>query len=152
MSNETSAKVHVTKSFTAGKDELYKAWTEPEKLKQWWKPMNKQLQDVENDIRQGGKVVYRFEGNLTIKGEYKEAAPAEKLVYSWNWELPEEAAHKGEYLLTIQFKESGNGSTLDVTQENFKDEHAIKPHQEGWEEALNDLKDYLETSTVAQEG
>lgn len=146
MSNDTSAKVHATKRFAAGKEELYKAWTEPEQLKQWWRPMNKQLQNVENDIRPGGKVIYRFEGDLAIKGEYKETAPAEKLVYSWNWELPEETMHKGEYLLRVEFKEDGDGSTLDVTQENFENEHAIKPHQEGWDEALNDLHAYLQKS------
>lgn len=148
MNNENSPGVHVTKDFPATKDTLYKAWTEPEQLKQWWKPMNKQLLTVENDIRQGGRVVYQFEDGLTIKGEYKEATEAEKLVYTWNWELPEEAEHKGEYLLTVLFKQEGDNSQLAVTQENFKTEHAIKPHQEGWEDALDALHDFLSKETV----
>jgi len=147
MSNESNS-VHVTKEFAVSKDELYKAWTEEEQLKQWWKPMNKQLTQVENDIREGGRVAYHFDDNLQIQGEYKEVAEGEKLVYSWNWELPEDSTHKGEYLLTVKFSENGNGSILDITQENFKHEHAIKPHTSGWEESLEDLKSYLSHATA----
>lgn len=143
MSNETNARVHVTKSFPVSKEELYKAWTAEEQLKQWWKPMNKQLSSVKNDIREGGRVTYHFEDNLQIEGEYKEVAEGEKLVYSWNWDLPDDSMHKGEYLLTVQFKGEGSESILDVTQENFRSEHSIKPHEEGWEEALEGLRHYL---------
>lgn len=141
MSNERS--IRITKEFPAGKEALYKAWTDPEQLKQWWKPMNKQLQKVENNIRPGGKVAYEFEGDLVVKGEYKEAASGEKLVYSWIWEVPEESMHKGEYLLTIGFSGDGERSTLDVQQESFQDEHAIIPHEDGWQQALEYLRNYL---------
>jgi uncharacterized protein YndB with AHSA1/START domain len=147
MSNESNS-VHVTKEFAVSKEELYKAWTEEEHLKQWWKPMNKQLTQVENDIREGGRVAYHFDDNLQIQGEYKEVAEGQKLVYSWNWELPEDSTHKGEYLLTVKFSESGNGSVLDITQENFKHEHSIKPHTSGWEESLEDLKAHLSHATA----
>lgn len=143
MQNEHAAQVHLTKSFPVSKDQLYKAWTSPEALKQWWRPMNKQLQNVENDIREGGRVAYQFEEDLRISGEYKEVEAGSKLVYSWNWELPEESLQRGEYLLTVVFKEEAEGSALEVTQENFHDEHAVKPHQTGWEEALEGLKQYL---------
>jgi uncharacterized protein YndB with AHSA1/START domain len=105
--------------------------------------MGKQLTNVENDIREGGAVVYQFDDNLRIKGSYKEVKQGDRLVYSWTWEIPEESLHKGEYLLTVQFNGNGNESSLDVTQENFKDEHAVKPHQSGWDESLEGLRNYL---------
>lgn len=148
MNNETSASVRVSKDFPVSKEELYKAWTEEDQLKQWWKPMNKKLTRVENEIRQGGQVAYFFEDDLQIKGEYKEVAEEDKLVYSWNWDFPKESMHKGEYLLTVQFSGSGNESKLDITQENFQNEHSIKPHQDGWEEALKDLKEYVSHATA----
>src|SRR5690349_13788222 len=104
MTNETSPAINVTEQFPVDIEALYKAWVEPDQLKKWWKPMDKQLASVENDVREGGKVVYRFEAGLTIGGQYKEVKPAEKLVYSWNWELPDGAVHNGEYLLTVLFK------------------------------------------------
>lgn len=143
MSNEQETNIQLSKSFPASKHELYNAWTSPEELKQWWRPMNKQLLEVENNITQGGKVKYLFEDDLKIAGEYKEVEEGNRLVYSWNWEHPEESLHKGEYLLTVTFNEDGNGSQLEITQENFKEEHAIKPHQSGWEEMLQNLSDHL---------
>lgn len=144
METNQAQQIHLTQSFAAGKEALYKAWTEEAELKQWWHPMDKQLASVENDIRPGGTVRYTFENGLEIHGTYKEAQPAEKLVYSWVWEMPEDSVHKGEYLLTIRFRGSDGESELDVLQENFKSEHAVKPHQEGWEDALQKLKGHLE--------
>lgn len=144
MANESAQSVHLTKEFGASKEKLFSAWTRPEELKRWWRPLQKRLTDVQNDIRPGGTVAYTFEGGeLQISGTYKEAIPNERLVYTWNWELPEDAAHKGEYLLTILFKGNGDRSTLEVRQDNFQQEHSIQPHQQGWEEALNDLHGYL---------
>lgn len=148
MKNETTARVHVTKKLPVSKEVLYKAWTEEEELKQWWKPLNKKLTHVENDIREGGTVAYQFENDLNIQGKYKEVAEGQKLVYSWIWDFPQESMHKGEYLLTVEFNSDGEESTLDIIQENFKNEHSIKPHEEGWEEALKDLKKHLEKATV----
>jgi uncharacterized protein YndB with AHSA1/START domain len=138
-----SQQVNVQKQFQVSKDKLYKAWTEEGQLKQWWKPMEKELLSVENDIRQGGAVVYTFSNDLKIHGEYKEVELGKKLVYSWVWELPEDSHHKGEYLLTIVFNDKDNGSELQVTQENFKSEHSIQPHQDGWEQALENLQTFL---------
>jgi uncharacterized protein YndB with AHSA1/START domain len=144
MSNENNPTIQVSKSFDISKEKLYKAWTEPEELKQWWKPMDKQLTKVENEITEGGTVRYQFEDNLQVRGEYKEVTPGEKLVYSWIWEVPEESLHKGEYLLTVSFKDDGDGgSSLDISQQNIMEEHAVKPHQTGWDGALEDLKNYL---------
>lgn len=143
MQNENPSTIHVEESFPVDKATLYKAWTEPDELKKWWKPLNKQLLRVENDLRAGGKVVYEFEGELKISGEYKEVEKENRLVYSWNWSFPQKAIHDGDYLLHVQFNQAGNGSSLTVTQENFKDEHAIKPHREGWEASLAALKNYL---------
>lgn len=149
MSNQQETNIHLTKSFPVSKQELYHAWTAPEELKKWWKPMNKQLIRVENEMAEGGKIVYEFEDGLHISGTYKEVDEGNRLKYSWNWEHPDESVHKGEYLLTVSFKEDGDGSLLEIAQEEFKEEHAIKPHQTGWEEALEGLHNYLLQSNRA---
>ena len=145
MNNNDSLNIHFTRDFAVSREALYKAWTSPEELRQWWKPLGKKLSEVKNELREGGAVQYVFEdGHLQINGIYKEVKEKEKLVYTWNWDLPDETVHRGEYLLTIVFKESGQNSTLDVMQENFKEAHAIQPHRQGWEQALEDLEKYLE--------
>jgi len=136
--------VYITKSFAVAKAELYNVWIEETQLKQWWKPMNKSLLNVENNIQPGGKISYQFENDLTITGQYKVVQPEEKLVYSWNWSLPHDASHDGEYLLTVLFSGDDKQSELEIRQDDFKNIHAVKPHHEGWEKALEDLKQYLE--------
>jgi uncharacterized protein YndB with AHSA1/START domain len=142
--NEQAQQVSIQKQFSASRDELYKAWTEENQLKQWWRPMDKELVSVENEIQEGGTVVYTFSNDLKIQGEYKEVQPGQRLVYSWIWELPEDSHHKCEYLLTVLFNNKDNGSELQVTQENFKNEHSIQPHQDGWEQALENLTAFLD--------
>lgn len=144
--NEQAQQVKIVKAFPVSKEELFKAWTEEDQLKQWWKPMNKELVNVENEIKEDGAVVYTFDNDLKIHGKYKQAQPAEKLVYSWIWEMPGDSHHKGEYLLTVLFSKKGQGSELQVTQENFKSEHSIQPHRDGWEQALNELEAYLKNT------
>lgn len=144
--SEQAQTINFQKEFTAAKDKLYRAWTEEASLKQWWKPMNKNLVSVESDIRPGGKVAYTFEGGLKIHGEYKEAQPGEKLVYSWIWELPEASTHDGEYTLTVGFGGNGEKSSLTVLQEAFQHEQSVQPHREGWEGALEELKRFVENS------
>jgi uncharacterized protein YndB with AHSA1/START domain len=136
------------KDFTVPVEHLYKAWTTPEDLKQWWKPSGNQLKTVELDIQEGGKFKYEFEGKdsqitLLITGEYQEVKENEKLAYSWNWSVPANVVEPSEHELIILFFTDGEGSKIKVTQENFQDEESINPHQEGWEKALNDLQEYL---------
>ncbi|HVF97558.1 MAG TPA: SRPBCC domain-containing protein [Flavisolibacter sp.] len=142
--NEQAQQIGLQKEFATSKESLYRAWTEDAALKQWWKPMNKELVSVENDIQPGGKVAYTFENDLKIHGEYKEVQQGEKLVYSWIWDLPDDTQHKGEYLLTIGFSGNSETSRIDVLQENFRDEHSVQPHRDGWEGALEDLKRFVE--------
>jgi uncharacterized protein YndB with AHSA1/START domain len=144
--NDQAQQVRVRKTFRTGKKALYLAWIEEAQLRQWWKPMNKELASVENEIKEGGKVVYTFSNDLKIHGQYKEVKEGEKLVYSWIWDLPEDSHQKGEYILTVLFKGDDTQSELEVLQESFQSQHSVKPHQDGWEEALQDLSNYLQTN------
>lgn len=148
MQNKNDEVIRITEHFPVGKEVLYQAWTEADRLKQWWKPMNRELEEVQTDLRPGGNLQYRFSGGLVIDGEYKEVHERNRLVYSWIWNLPEDSVHQGDYLLTVGFTGDEQHSTLDVTQENFEAEQAIKPHQDGWQQALNDLKEYLQKTPL----
>lgn len=144
----TATRLGAEKDFDVPVIELYKAWTTPEDLKQWWHPSESHLKTVELDLKEGGNFKYEFEGKdgqttLVITGEYQEVQPNERLAYSWNWSLPDSIIKPTEHELTILFTANGEGSKIKVTQENFLDDESINPHQEGWERALNDLHDFL---------
>ncbi len=140
-------KVSISKEFHAPVEKLYKAWTQPELLKQWWKPMNKTLTEVTNDLQKDGDVRYVFEDNsLVIEGKYMEVKENEKLLYSWNWQLAKDDIKDSSYKLTIEFSGKDDTSNITVLQENFVNEEGALPHKEGWEKGLNDLKEFLEAT------
>ncbi len=150
---ENNNKLNLTKEFPVPVEALYQAWTSEEQLKQWWKPMKLQLQEVKNELQEGGDITFRFNGaaeDLVITGKYKELQPNQKLVYTWNWQLPGAAVQESEYVLTINFTGTDQGSKIEVQQENFANEEAVKPHQQGWTQALEDLAAFLDKTSASR--
>ena len=145
MQTNNDFKVNASQEFAVPVDQLYAAWTSPELLKKWWKPMNNTLTEVTNELKEGGTVKYVFkENNLTITGKYSEVKENERLAYTWDWEFAQDVVKNASYKLTVEFKSNGNGSAIAVTQENFKNEEGTVPHQEGWNKGLEDLKQFLD--------
>ena len=148
METSQAIKLDIAKSFPVTADRLYQAWTSPEDLKQWWHPMGNILQRATTKPQVGAPVEYVFATeagahSFTINGQYKEVQENQRLVYTWNWNLPAATVGNSAFLLTVVFNNEGTGSRLSVTQENFTDEEAVHPHSEGWEKALNDLHHFL---------
>jgi uncharacterized protein YndB with AHSA1/START domain len=144
---ETSNQLNISKDFNVPVEVVYQAWTQPEQLKQWWKPMNSQLLEVKNELQPGGSIEYRFsrEGaeDFVIRGNYKEIEENSRLVYTWKWELTDAGLEPSEYVLTLQFISQDNGSRLEIQQESTADQESIQPHKEGWTQALDALAEFL---------
>lgn len=144
MEKSNQLKIDVREDFNVPVDMLYKAWTEPDQLKAWWKPMNNHLSNVTNELKDGGSIDYQFEGNkLHITGKYSEVKENDTLVYSWNWEMPLDQVRNADYQLTVKFESKDGGSSISVIQDAFEDEEAMTPHEDGWKKGLAELKEYL---------
>lgn len=153
MDINKSLKVEASKSFPVSAEQLFGAWTDPAQLKQWWKPMGNSLKEVTNDLKKGGTVRYTFENEqLIISGEYLEVDGKQKLIYTWNWDLPKDAIKNAEYKLTVEFNSKGSGSEIQVLQENFETEESMVPHREGWEKGLSELEQFLVKDSAAPVG
>jgi uncharacterized protein YndB with AHSA1/START domain len=76
----------ITRLIAAPRDKLYRAWSEPELLKQWFAPLPYTTPVAELDVRVGGAtlIVMRSpEGNeLPHRGVYLEVVPNERLVFT----------------------------------------------------------------------
>lgn len=143
MENNQS-NLQISKQFECSKETLYQAWTEPEQLKQWWKPLGKQLANVTNNIAEGGDVAYAFEdGSLKIDGQYQKVEAPDLLEYTWNWHLKENAIEDADYKLSVKFEGDESNSTLSITQEGFKSAESVQPHKQGWEQGLGQLKQFV---------
>lgn len=75
----------VSREFDAPRDLVWKAWTENERLRQWWGPKGFTMLSCTNDLRPGGVFHYGMKApnGSTMWGRwvYREVAPPERLVF-----------------------------------------------------------------------
>jgi uncharacterized protein YndB with AHSA1/START domain len=147
------APLHAEKTYTVSAARLYRAWTTPEELMRWWHPGTSRLVSVTNELQEGGTVKYDFNNDkgyaFSISGTYQEVVPEKRLVYTWNWQIPEDSVGEGEHKLSVEFVDEGAGNTtLRVTQESLNDQEAIHPHHFGWDEGLEALRVHLADATA----
>jgi uncharacterized protein YndB with AHSA1/START domain len=84
----------LTRLIDAPREKLYRAWTEPELLKQWFAPAPYTTPSAELDVRVGGAnaVVMRSPdgNNIPCSGVYLEVVPNQRLIftdaYTHGWE------------------------------------------------------------------
>ena len=151
---DTVQTVEAGRQFSSDVQALYNAWIQADQLKQWWQPANNKLVHVENEVTEGGNIRYGFETSggeksFTITGQYKEVKPAAKLVYTWNWEMPGGGkATQNHFELTVTFSGEGNESHIHITQKDLDAQESIHPHHKGWEEELERLAQFLQSSAV----
>ncbi len=134
------------RTFSAPREKVFEAWTDPEALKQWFGPHDDfQIPSVEVDAKVGGK--YRFVlispdgNNNTVAGTYREVVPGEKLVFTWSW--VEGGMDIGETLVTVEFREDGEQTEVSITHEQLPNEEARQAHSDGWNGTLARLGRYL---------
>src|SRR5437588_9977748 len=60
----------IARTFDAPRELVWKAWTDPELLKQWWGPNNVTIPECEVDLRVGGKFYIVMEAGEAM-GPYK---------------------------------------------------------------------------------
>jgi uncharacterized protein YndB with AHSA1/START domain len=75
----------ISRIFDAPRDLVWKAWTEPERLAQWWGPKGCTIRVVKLDVREGGMFHYAmsYKPGHEMWGRfvYREIAVPERLVY-----------------------------------------------------------------------
>jgi uncharacterized protein YndB with AHSA1/START domain len=143
----------VTRVFDAPRELVWKAWTDPKYVMQWWGPKGFTSPFCEMDFRVGGKFRYCMRTpdgqEFWNAGEYHEIVPHEKIVSSMYFADSEgnrvEAAElgieheaiEGAYDVTL-FEDLGNGQTKLTFIGNETMQNAIESGQmEGMKQILD---------------
>jgi uncharacterized protein YndB with AHSA1/START domain len=150
--NETERMV-VKRVFDAPRELLWKAWTDPHYLMQWWGPKGFTSPVCKVDFRVGGKFLCCMRTpdgqDFWNAGEYHEIVPHEKIVYSMYFSDADgnkvEAAEYGIEHEAIEdaydvalFEDLGNGQTQLTLIGNETMESAKESGQvEGWNQILD---------------
>jgi uncharacterized protein YndB with AHSA1/START domain len=140
--------LHITRMFDAPRDLVFQAHSSCEHMSNWWGPRKYEVASCEWDFRPGGKwrIVHRTEGeeDQGFRGEFREIAPPEKIVWTFEWEgMP---GHVSVETLTL---EARDGKTLLKATSVFdsaedRDGMVQSGMEEGMIETYERLDEYLE--------
>ena len=129
------------------REKLFKAWTEPELLKQWFAPKPWTIAAAELDIRAGGSslIVMRSpEGNeFPNEGVYLEVVENERIVFTDAYSKAWEPSEKPFMTVTISF-EKVNGSTKYTARAAHwsvadREAHEKMGFHQGWAQCTDQL-------------
>jgi uncharacterized protein YndB with AHSA1/START domain len=102
----------MTRTFDAPRELVYRAYTDPRLIPQWWGPKSETTTVDQMDVRQGGSWRYIQRNDdgqeYAFRGVYHEVKAPERLVYTFEFEgMP------GHVLLeTVIFEEEGSKTKL----------------------------------------
>lgn len=120
ITTPTDRTLRVTRTFNAPVDMVWDAFTKPELLKRWMGVFGDwQWESHHADLREGGTWRYAWkqvtgDAHLVLSGVYREVVPPRRIVMTQVYEGMDEF---GEMLVTTNFIEAGDTTTVDETVE-----------------------------------
>lgn len=152
---EERGRLFIQHIFAAPRERIWRAWTDPELIAQWWGPAGFTAPVIRIDLREGGRYLYSMrspEGqDFWSTGEYREIVAGERLVFtdsfadakgnvvpastygmSGNW--PQ------ELLVTVTFEEHEGGTKLTLRHEGIPAGEPLEQAEAGWSESLDKLE------------
>lgn len=135
----TNQRVRIVRIIPAPREEVFRAWTVPERVRLWFGPGQFTVASAEIDLRPGGE--YRIllqppEGEpMALRGIYREVDPPRRLVFTWDiaWR------NAPESLVTVELSEVDGGTEVVVTHGDFDSLQDGEPYRRGWESGLPKL-------------
>lgn len=149
----------VTYRFDAPRELVWRAWTDPERLRQWWGPRGFTSPMARTDLRVGGRYHWGMrspEGqDFFSTGVFREVVEPERLVMTDSFADAEgnvvPASTYGlpgdwteEIVITVSLEERDGGTMVTVRSENIPGEMRVAS-EEGMRESLEKLAEYLQT-------
>ena len=117
LSTPSDREVHIERVFDAPRDLVWRAFTEPELVAQWWGRGN-MLVIERFEVERGGHwrfVEHTADGVHGFEGRYREVTPPDRLIWTFEWDgMPGYVA-----VDTITFEDLGDGRTKVVTTSLF---------------------------------
>lgn len=145
---DASRDLVITRDIAAPRENLYRCWTEPELIKQWFAPKPWTTPHAETDPRAGGNCLIVMRGpdgqEFANPGVYLEVVPNERIVSTDAYTRAWEPAEKPFMTLTVTFEDLGGGRTRYTARARHWNEEDRRQHEamgfaEGWGRCTDQL-------------
>lgn len=147
------AVLHVRRTIRAPREDVFRAWTDPELLRQWLHGYTGRSPHAEADARvggefritstaRGGKILSKLFRDPTgeyvhMVGRYLEVSPPERLVFTMGWEdFPTVTMEPDATTVTVEFTEVEEGTEIVLTHERQPSRRIKSFHWFGWKGSL----------------
>ena len=142
----------LTRLINAPREKVYRAWTEPELLKQWFAPKPYTTPIVEIDVRPGGSAYFVMRGpdgkDLPNRGVYLEVVPNAKLVSTDAYVKAWEPSEKPFMTLILTFEDEGGKTRYTARVRHWtvadREAHEKMGFHEGWGLCTDQLEALVE--------
>jgi len=146
-SDENRKELALTRIFDAPRTLVFRAWTDPRLVAQWWGPKDFTNPVCELDARPGGAIFINMRGpdvvDFPMNGLFQEVKEPERLVFTSSAFTDDHGKDQLEVLNTVSFDEV-NGKTkvtlhAKVLRMTPQTTAAVDGMDEGWSQSLERL-------------
>lgn len=143
--NPSQRELVITRTFDAPRALVFKMWTQPEHLVQWWGPRGYTTPTCEMDVRPGGalRLCMRSSSDgtdLWVRGVFREVIEPERIAFTATNDID-----NSETVIVVTFADQA-GKTLLTMQQTFSRPDVGRGAKEGWTSSLERLAEYMATA------
>ena len=137
----------LTRLIDAPREKLFRAWTEPKLIKQWFAPLPWTISAVELDLRPGGSSLFVMrdpDGNeFPNPGIYLEVVKNERLVFTDAFTKAWEPSEKPFMTAIVTFEDEGGKTRYTARARHWtvadREAHEKMGFHEGWGQCADQL-------------
>lgn len=139
--------LHVERILPGPPENVFAAWTTPEAIQFWFGGAGTDVDEVQVDLRVGGRYAIRFRdddgGETVVTGKYLHVERPRRLVFSWTMRSRHLVVE--ENTVTVEFRDLGGRTHVQLTHEPFLDPDVRDLHAQGWDICLTTMGQRLES-------
>jgi uncharacterized protein YndB with AHSA1/START domain len=142
MTEPATQTIETTLRISARPETVWRYWTDPQRMCDWWGAA------ADLDPRPGGTCLVEMGGGPTMRGEYLELVPYERIVFSFGWEpgdgVPDIAP--GSTRVEVTLTADAGDTILTLRHTGLPAAHTDE-HRAGWARFLSHLTHAIADTT-----
>jgi uncharacterized protein YndB with AHSA1/START domain len=137
--------LRMTRVLPAGREEVWRAMTDPGMVPEWFGPKGFSSPGVEFEPRVGETFRIAMQppdgDPFHLDGEFREVETPSRLSYTFVWDPPD--PDDRETVVTLSLDEGGPETEVTFAQGEFATAERLELHREGWTDSFDRLEELL---------